>query len=1023
MPTTTTSPTAQAAPPRASAAASQRAPFTTVRTEGALIPADLLTRIAAGGPDLDGLTPEDYHLYGERINEATNRAWNRAVGAWEAFKAARAGWPAGDPGTTGTRERWLLPLFQELGYGRLQAARAVERDGQSYPISHLWGAHVPIHLVGAGVDLDRRTPGVAGAARVSPHGLVQGLLSGSDGAYLWGFVSNGTRLRILRDSARLSRPAYVEFDLDAMMEGEAYADFVLLWLLCHESRVEGERPAECWLERWVRAAERQGTRALDQLRDGVRRAIEALGSGFLAHPANAELRARLRAGELDAQEYYRQLLRVVYRLLFLFAAEDRDLLLDPTAAPAARARYAAYYSTRRLRHLAGRLRGGRHGDLHAMLRLVVRGLGDDRGCPDLGLPALGGFLFATGPASATPALDECALANQDLLDAVRALAFVTDRSTRRVVDYKNLGAEELGSVYEALLELRPELNVDANHFTLAAARGNERKTTGSYYTPTGLVAELITSALDPVLEAAARSPDPERAILRLRVCDPASGSGHFLLAAAHRMARWLAQVRTRDDEPAPPALRAALRDVIAHCVYGVDVNPMAVELCKVSLWMEAVEPGKPLNFLDHHVKCGNSLLGVTRTLLADGLPDDAFDPVTGDDKTVARELKRRNSRERDNLTLPFPADAPRLGNLADDYRRLTAMPEDTPAEIHAKQREYERLASAENYDNARLYADAWCAAYFWPLDGAHTAHAPTHGELRRIEQSPWSVSAYLKDEARRIAGEQRFFHWHLEYPDVFDGTVGEGFDCVLGNPPWERIKLQEEEFFASRAPHIASAPNAAARKRLIAALPGTDPALHAAFVSAQHAAEAQSKFFRAAGRYPLTAHGDINVYSIFAENNRGRIAPSGRAGIIVPTGIATDDTNKAFFGDVVAKCALASLYDFENRDGIFPGVHRSYKFSLLTLTGDAHGPERADLVCFALQPEDLLEPERHFTLSPADFALINPNTRTLPIFRSRRDAELTRQMYRAAPVLVDETGAEPVSPWGVRFATLFHMSN
>lgn len=282
----------------------QRVSFPTLRAEGAILPADLLQRIAAGDRHLSGLTPEDYHLdKGERLNEATNRAWNRLVGTWMTFREARAKLPPGDLGTTITRERWLLPLFSELGYGRLLTAKAIEVEGKSYPISHGW-QHTPIHLVGCRVELDTRTAGVAGASRSSPHGLVQELLNRSD-EHLWGLVSNGLRLRILRDNSSLTRQAYVEFDLEAMMEGEVYADFVLFWLLCHESRVEAERPEECWLERWSRIAQEQGTRALDQLRVGVEEAITALGCGFLTHPANQGLRDKLCSGTLEKQEYYR----------------------------------------------------------------------------------------------------------------------------------------------------------------------------------------------------------------------------------------------------------------------------------------------------------------------------------------------------------------------------------------------------------------------------------------------------------------------------------------------------------------------------------------------------------------------------------------------------------------------------------------------------------------------------------------------------------------------------------------------
>src|SRR5260370_14707809 len=299
--------------------------FTTVRSEGAILPVDLLQRIAQGHPNRDGLTPETYNLLKtEKLNEAINRSWNRLLSAWTAFKAAQDKLPEKDAGTTLTRERWLLPLFYELGYGRLLTAKPIEVNDRSYPISHLW-QNTPIHLVSFKVDLDRYTRTAAGATRSSPHSLVQELLNRS-GSHLWGMLSNGLRLRILRDNVSLTRQAYVEFDLEAMMNGELYPDFVLLWLLCHQSRVEAEKPEECWLEKWSRTAHEQGTRALDQLRNGVEKAITALGSGFLAHAANNALREKLRAGELSAQDYYRQIFPLVYTLLVLFVPQSPHIL-------------------------------------------------------------------------------------------------------------------------------------------------------------------------------------------------------------------------------------------------------------------------------------------------------------------------------------------------------------------------------------------------------------------------------------------------------------------------------------------------------------------------------------------------------------------------------------------------------------------------------------------------------------------------------------------------------------------------
>src|SRR6266702_693939 len=770
--------------------------FTTVRSEGAILPMDLLQRVAQGDPKLDGLTPESYNLLKtEKLNEAINRSWNRLLSAWVAFKAAREKLPERDAGTTLTRERWLLTLFYELGYGRLLTSKPIEVHDRSYSISHGW-QNTPIHLVSFKIDLDHYTRTAAGSFRSSPHSLVQELLNRSDN-HLWGFVSNGLRLRILRDNVSLTRQAYVEFDLEAMMGGEVYADFVLLWLLCHQSRVEAEKPEECWLEKWSRAAHEQGTRALDQLRNGVEQAITALGSGFLAHAANNALREKLRSGELNAQDYYRQILRLVYRLLVLFVAEDREILFHPDADLVARERYTSYYSTARLRRLAEQRVGTRHADLFHGVRLVMEKLGDEKGCAELGIPVLDSFLFSR---EAIAGLADCEIANHDLLDAIRSLAFIDDRRMRRAVDYKNLGSEELGSVYESLLELHPLLHIDAARFELQSAGGHERKTTGSYYTPTSLITCLLDSALDPVLDEASSKRDPETAILNLKVCDPACGSGHFLIAAAHRIAKRLAAIRTGDEEPTPEARRKALRDVVGRCIYGVDLNPMAVELCKVSLWMEAIEPGKPLSFLEQHIQCGNSLLGATPALLAKGIPDSAFEPIEGDDKKICIEYRKKNKYQREgNRSLfdpqgqQWPWD--RLGDLAAGMMHLEEMSDDTVDEVRRKQDYYDKLVTSNAYESGRLWADAWCAAFVWKKNNEF-AYPITEEVFRNIERNPFNIAPWMKAEIIRLREQYQFFHWHLAFPDVFRvpskdeepeneqaGWSG-GFDVVLGNPPF-----------------------------------------------------------------------------------------------------------------------------------------------------------------------------------------------------------------------------------------------
>ena len=723
----------------------------------------------------------------------------------------------------------------------------------------------------------------------------------------------------------------------------------------------------------------------------------------------------------------------MYRLLFIFVAEDRDLLFAPETDLKIRERYTRYYSTSRIRRLAGRKRGTRHPDLYQGFRIVMQKLGSDEGCPELGLPALGSFLFSD---AAISSIEGCEIANSDLLAAIRALAYTLENGALRPVDYRNLGSEELGSVYESLLELHPELNLGAGVFKLRTAAGNERKTTGSYYTPTGLIQILLDSALDPVLDEAVKKPNPEEALLALKVCDPACGSGHFLIAAAHRIAKRVASVRTGDIEPSPEATRTALRQVISKCIYGVDINPMSVELCKVALWMEAIDPGKPLSFLDHHIQCGNSLIGATPRLLREGIPDAAFQPVEGDDKAVCSEYRKRNKQERESGQQSlFGHDLQpweQLGNLATAMMSLDADDDGSVAAEHRKQEKYEKLVSSTDYEYGRLLADTWCAAFV--LKKTRELDYPiTEEVLRRIERTPHWRPDWMKKEVQRLAGQYQFFHWQLAFPDVFrvpasDGAPENeqtgwsgGFDCVLGNPPWERVKLQEEEFFAEREPEIAKAPNKAARARLIKSLPTTDPVLAQEFEEAKRAAENSSKFIRDSGRYPLTGVGDVNTYAMFAELFRAVLSSRGCAGIICPTGIATDNTTKAFFDDLTARRSLVSVIGFENEAFIFPNVHHSFKFCALTVAGSRADVREADFAFLCRHFADVHDTIRHFRLSASDIALLNPNTRTCPVFRTQPDAELTKAIYRRVPVLLNEATGD--NPWGVRFQAMFHMAN
>lgn len=1039
--------------------------FQTIRSEGGLLPPDLLRRVLDPKEKLAGTLPEDYGLpKGERINEVITQSWNRLRKHWAEFRTAAANLPEGEAGTGLTNDKWALPLLRELGFGLLPTSAGPEVGGRSYAISRFFGP-VPVHLVGCGLSLDRRAAGQRGAAAANPHGLVQEFLNRSTG-HLWAIASNGLLFRVLRDNQALSRQSFLEFDLEAIFTGEVYSDFVLLWLIAHATRFaprENDRPESCWLEQWTKEAEEQGTRALGDLRGGVERALQIFGEGFTSHPKNTVLRDALRTGGVTLVDFHGQLLRVVYRLIFLFVAEDRTLdgqsLLHPRestdAARAARQRYASHYSTERLRELASKIKGSRHGDLWRQFQLLVGALSGDSlhaaARQHLALPALGSFLW--NPAS-TATLEGAELTNYDFLEALRHLAFTRQGKVLRPVDYKNLGAEELGGVYESLLALTPQISADGARFSFAEFAGNERKTSGSYYTPDSLVQCLLDSALDPVVEEAIKGKtgaEAEAAILALKVCDPAVGSGHFLVGAAHRLARHLARVRAvaeGEGEPSPLLYQQAVRDVIGRCLYGVDINPMSAELCRVSLWLEALEPGKPLSFLDHHIRVGNSLLGTTPALLAKGIPDEAFTPIEGDDKEICKQLKRRNKDERKGQQFLFDAAGrpwEKLGNVATALMSLDAVDDSTLEGVAQKQQRWEELVRSGSYLSGRLLADAWCAAFVWikrppsadnsPLAIHHSQPAGfddaiTEGWFRRIEQNPHCLPPWMRDEIMRLADQYQFFHWHLAFPDVFRvpgpdenpenaqaGWSG-GFEIVLGNPPWERLKLQEQEFFAQRDSVVASAPNAATRKRAIAALGDTNPSLLQEFEGAMRRAEGESHLLRDSGRYPLCGRGDINTYAVFAESMRDTLSLDGRLGVIVPTGIATDDTTKFFFGDLVETRTLVSYFGFKNERFLFPRpVEHTVTFGLLTLVGRSLTSAKMNFCWLAWTIEEMKDPARRIVLTSEDIERLNPNTRTCPVFRSERDAELSKAIYARLPVLLRESQGG-TGEWGPHYVRL-----
>ena len=861
--------------------------------------------------------------------------------------------------------------------------------------------------------------GEGGRPRRSPVSLLQDWLNATDHA-LWGFVFAGDRVRLMRDNASLTRPAWIEADLGAMFRDEIFADFTAWWLVAHATRfgAAGAPPSESPLEQWRDEGMKQGIQARADLRRNVEEALSELGQGLVE--ANPELVERIRSGALPLQSLFGELLRTVYRLIFLAVAEDRDLLHPRRTPQAARSLYADSYSFTFWRERSRRrvARDGHHDAWEAM-KVTLSSL--EHGQELLGLPALGG-LFAK---SETPSLNDALIPNRRFLSAIFCLGFIRKDGVTHRINWRDLKTEELGSVYESLLEIRPRLEANGVFTLDSGAKGNDRKTSGSYYTPDSLVETLLDSALNPVLQKAEDSADtPEdkvAAILDLRVIDPACGSGHFLLGAARRMADRVAKLRNEDA--GKEETQAALRDVVSRCIHGVDRNAMAVELAKVALWIESVSPGQPLGFLNANIRCGDALLGVfDLAALEEGIPDEAYKALTGDDKETANGLRKLNKSERDAGLLKLAFDA---GKLSGEFRKFHRMTENTPREVAARAAEFDRIRHTPDWLALRQACDIYVSAFLLPkpkLPSLAKPLVPTTAHLRntvsgRTMLGTGTVQGELAAAIDSAAHAASVFHWPLEFPDVVVGRGG--FDVVLGNPPWEVVQLGEQEYFESRVPEIAEM-KGAARKKAITALEQSHPEIFEEFARDKRTFEAMNEFSRASGRFDLTARGKVNTYGLFAEHFLNLTREGGRAGVIVPTGIATDATTAPFFGHLVSGQRLAGLTDFENSAPLFPGVHRSFKFALLTI---GSGVAAADFGFFLTDPAQLEDERRRFTLSPQEIARINPNTKTAPVFRSRRDAELTASIYNRVPVLIEED-KEGGNPWGVQFRQgLFNMTS
>lgn len=1000
--------------------------------------------------------PADYQLPpGITLKEECSRAFRIGKASWDIFSQAFDRTDLSEQDQLKRTKEFAKNFIGALGYTML-ALESIDCQERQYPIAFeargladaQKAANLPVALTSYTNTLDTAVSNLAvtgsGYSKKSAFSLIQELLNASE-EYRWGFAFNGTSIRLVRDSMSLTRPSFLEFNLQEIFANDDYAEFTHLWLVLHASRATISETKTAW-DVWILEGEEAGQPARDALSASITVALQELGNGFLQEPSNAKLRELLANGTLSAKEYTHELLRMMYRLLFVFCLEERDLLHvqeETDANLLAQERYKNGYSLHRYREMSRKKRfHTAFTDMWESVCIVFEGL--EKGLSALALPALGG-LFKH---SQCPHLSEARLSNAFFLRAMYSMRWATINDVFAAIDYRNMGTEELGSIYESLLELVPVVDTTRRVFGFMNNVGtsSERKETGSYYTPDAFVQLLIKSALDPVIEKRLKEATgtPEEALLAIRVIDPACGSGHFLLAAARRIAERLALVRSSDGAVTPANYRVALRDVIQHCIYGVDLNPLAVELARMALWLEGYAEGMPLSFLDHHLKVGNSIIGVfDLNDLKKGISKEAFKPCGLDDKNVCAELAADNKKWLKAL-LKQQAYSPIVDPFEPDesdslLSQLESMhPKDLAGEA-SKETLYEEYRRAFANNHTKRTCDLQIGAYLCDKTLDTMPFVPTSEVLGRALYDPAlleSVHQQSMDLATEACSRAHVFHWPLEFPQVF---ANGGFDCILGNPPWEKAKVEDAKWFAKRQPTIAASKPASIRKQMIDSLaegqfstkylglPFTesqseaDKSLFVDYMTSQKNASAGAILGHlpeeAGGRFPLTGTGDTNLSAYFSELALHLRKDDGAIGLVVPVGIITDDATKAY-SQYILDGHTQSLYHFNNTEKLFP-IHSSYSYVLITLRDS----DKTDCVFYASRMEHLDDPQRHVVFEKNDLKLFNPNTRTCVLMRSKKDLELCRRLYRAAPVLIREDDDINGNPWGIRFLSMFHMTN
>ena len=1019
---------------------------TSCTLEGVLFLPDHLQKALQG--NAEGQTASSYAIpRGLDLKNEMSRSFQIAMSQWSVFKGLKARVEHLDQEEIiqGT-QRFIAEFLHDVLLYNVEDSAPFKVEERIYPLS-LRASKLPLIVAPFNLELDKADAEFAvqggSGSKKSPFQLAQELLNASV-EDRWALATNGITIRLLRDSTTLTRPSYLEFNIEDILSNGRFAEFCQMWRALHYTRGI-EKDGECIWDKWVKQGAEEGKRARESLSQNVINALMALGNGFVSNQNNDELRNKLSSGDLSNEEFMRQLLRLMYRFIFLFCLEERDLLNTKGHDDEiinARERYQRGYALRRFTEQSLRRRfKNDYSDAWEAVRIVFKGL--TNGEPRLALPALGGLFNV----EQCPDLDKCHLSNQALLTAMNELRWDTVDGQTYAIDYKNMGSEELGGVYESLLELVPSINTELRTFDFVGLSidgsdaGNARKMTSSYYTPDELVQSLLNSALEPVIdqtlqEAEQTGKDPEAALLSMTVIDPAMGSGHFCLGAARRIAMRLATLRSYGASPSPEQFRHALREVIDHCIYGVDLNPLAVELARMALWLEGYEEGKPLSFLDHHLKVGNSLLGVfTYDMFKYGISNEAFNPKRAGDPAVCEYLKKINTEGNNELKKKgeeldvilgakgkqhslFSAVEPMV--YINEFDKVEQIYTDTVDAVLHKQEAYNKLLNSPQLQEQRDRCDLLISAYIAPKNDQTKALVSTN---YTIVQALFKHDIHDKfnrasiDEqiafARKVCKDSSVFHWPIEFPLAMKNG---GFSVVLGNPPWDKAQFEDKTWFANRYPAIAENKKADVRKRMIKYLSQgrlaqnqlklgshlapniSEIKLYEQYLEAQRLSDCMTVYGhlpkKSGGRFPLTGKGKTDLYAYFAELSVNLKSIKGRVGMVLPSGIATDKATSSF-ANYITRGHLHSIYDFQNKYKFFP-ITGNIRFSLMTL-GESDTP---DYVFMARSMKDIEDSRRHVPLLEKDISLMNPNFLTIPMIRTHRDLEICRKIYQNVPIFI-----------------------